>query len=116
MVRPLGFTPDPLAAGRIGKAKKVTVTSSAAVELIGSSSAQVGCVVRVISNSGSQLTMGDSNITADASTSPGALVIMGAGSGLSINFSGALYGRTDSGTAVVAVAPILADGLSIPTG
>jgi len=113
MSKALGFTPDYLTAGTIGQAKKVAATSGGNVELIGSTSAPVGIFVRVIANTGSTMVMlGDTNMTADSSTSPGAIIIVGADSGLSLNLSGALYARTDAGSATIAVAPILSHGLA----
>jgi len=126
MAKALGFTPDYLTAGTLGQAKKVVATSGGNVELIGSTSAPVGIFVRVMSNTGSTMVMlGDTNMTADSSTSPGAInmtadsstspgaiIIVGAQSGLAINLSGAIYARTDAGTATIAVAPILSHGLA----
>jgi len=89
-VKGIGMHSDWAASGYLGQSKKVAVTASAAVALIGDTSSQLGVVVRCISLDGSYVAIGSSAITLDSSTAPGAFVITNIQSGLTLNITGDL--------------------------
>ncbi len=67
-------------------------------------------MLRVISMTGNQVTLGDASLSQDASTAPGAVILMAVDQGISLNVTGEIYAITDSGNVVLAVTPLHARG------
>lgn len=101
----------------MGQGSKAALTSAAATALIAASSMGVGCIIRVLDMStASQITIGNSTLTQDASTAPGALILSAVDEGLTLNISGDIYGIVNSGSANLAITPLFIQGMSSSGG
>lgn len=112
-IKGLGAVPAPMGSAKFGRSKKVTVTAGGTV-VITNSSAQVGCIVRLLSLSGAtKVAFGDQFMTNDSGANPGGHVLRSPDESILLNVTGLILGITDSGTAEIVVQPLLIDGYAV---